>query len=182
MEGQDLSQHMLIALPGNLLSLIKDASLTVGNILEANFSPYSCRMEEGCLRVLGRKNWGTVIGQGVQSGLTMGLLMGLLLLLFTPAGVYGLFAALGLGIVLGIGSNAFVYSLSRGRRDFTSVTQTVATKYEVLCEHKVAQQARDMLLQLIFRQRPCNFWTQTKQPKQTLCRAQQAANHIGPQC
>lgn len=27
------------------------------------------------------------------------------------------------------------------------MTQTVATKYEVLCEHKVAAQAREMLLQ-----------------------------------
>ena len=35
--------------------------------------------------------------------------------------------------------------MTRGRRDFTSVTQTVATKYEVLCEHKVAAQAREML-------------------------------------
>ena len=40
---------------------------------------------------------------------------------------------------------ALGYATSRGRRDFTSVTQTVATKYEVLCEHKVAAQAREML-------------------------------------
>ena len=38
--------------------------------------------------------------------------------------------------------------MSGGKRDFTSVTQTVATKYEVLCEHKVAAQAREMLLRL----------------------------------
>ena len=37
--------------------------------------------------------------------------------------------------------------MTKGRRDFTSVTQTVATKYEVLCEHKVAARAREMLLQ-----------------------------------
>lgn len=55
MEGYDLRQHTLIAIPGNLLSWVKDASMEVGNILEANFSPYSCRMEEGCLHVLGRK-------------------------------------------------------------------------------------------------------------------------------
>ena len=29
--------------------------------------------------------------------------------------------------------------------DLKSVSQTVATKYEVLCEHKVAAQAREML-------------------------------------
>ena len=38
--------------------------------------------------------------------------------------------------------------MSRGKRDFTSVTQTVATRYEVLCEHKVAARAREMLQQM----------------------------------
>jgi hypothetical protein len=56
-----------------------------------------------------------------------------------------LLVSLAIGVALGIGFNAAVYAMSRGRRDFTSVTQTVATKYEVLCEHKVAAQAREML-------------------------------------
>ena len=51
-------------------------------------------------------------------------------------------------ILLGMAFAAMGYAMSRGRRDFTSVTQTVATKYEVLCEHKVAAQAREMLHQL----------------------------------
>ena len=38
--------------------------------------------------------------------------------------------------------------MSRGQRDFTSVSQIVATKYEVLCEHKVAAEAREMLHQM----------------------------------
>ncbi|SEQ97859.1 general stress protein [Microlunatus flavus] len=102
-------------------------------------------------RVLGRRNWGTVIASGVQSGLSTGLLVALVLLIFTPAGAsfLALFAvALGIGIVLGIAFSALGYALSRGRRDFTSISQTVATKYEVLCEHKVAAQAREMLQNL----------------------------------
>ena len=102
-------------------------------------------------RVLGRRNWGTVITSGVQSGLSTGLLVALVLLIFTPTGVnfLALFAvALGIGIILGIGFAALGYALSRGRRDFTSISQTVATKYEVLCEHKVAAQAREMLQNL----------------------------------
>ena len=102
-------------------------------------------------RVLGRRNWGTVITGGVQSGLSTGLLVALVLLIFTPSGVnfLALFAvALGIGILLGIGFAALGYALSRGRRDFTSISQTVATKYEVLCEHKVAVQAREMLQSL----------------------------------
>ncbi len=40
------------------------------------------------------------------------------------------------------------YAMTRGQRDFSSVTQVVATKYEVLVEHKVAAQARELLSQL----------------------------------
>ena len=34
-------------------------------------------------RVLGRRSWGTVITQGVQSGMSTGLLVGLVMLIFT---------------------------------------------------------------------------------------------------
>ena len=98
-------------------------------------------------RVLGRRNWGTVIGQGVQSGVSTGLLVGLVMLIFArPTSVLALLlVALAIGIGLGIAFSAAAYAMTRGRRDFTSVTQTVATKYEVLCEHKMAAQAREML-------------------------------------
>ena len=56
--------------------------------------------------------------------------------------------ALGIGIMIGVAFAAAGYALTRGRRDFTSISQTVATKYEVLCEHKLAAQAREMLLAL----------------------------------
>ncbi len=48
-----LQQHAIIAVPGNLFSLIAD--IEVGCIFETNLSPYSCRMEEGGLTVLGKK-------------------------------------------------------------------------------------------------------------------------------
>ncbi len=101
-------------------------------------------------RVLGRKSWGTVLSQGVSSGVSTGLLVGIIMLLFTrPASVLVLIlSCLALGIAIGIAFAAAGYALTRGKRDFTSVTQTVATKYEVLCEHKVAAQAREMLQQL----------------------------------
>jgi len=101
-------------------------------------------------RVLGRRSWGTVIVQGLQSGVSTGLLVGLVMLIFTKPGnvLLLLLVALAIGIVLGIVFNAAAYAMTGGRRDFTSVTQTVATKYEVLCEHKVAAQAREMLQQM----------------------------------
>ena len=98
-------------------------------------------------RVLGRRNWGTVITQGMQSGVSTGLLVGLVMLIFTrPDSILLLLlVSLAIGVLLGVAFSAAAYALSRGRRDFTSVTQTIATKYEVLCEHKVAAQAREML-------------------------------------
>lgn len=51
-----LRQYTIIAIPGNLFSLIIDAEMEVENILETNLSPYSCRMKEGELAVLGKKS------------------------------------------------------------------------------------------------------------------------------
>ena len=100
-------------------------------------------------RVLGRKSWSTVLTSGVSSGISTGLLVGIIMLLFTrPASMLVLIlSCLALGIAIGVTFAAIGYAMTRGKRDFTSVTQTVATKYEVLCEHKVAAQAREMLLQ-----------------------------------
>lgn len=49
-------QHTLIAIPGNLFSLITDAEIDTECILETNLSPYSCRMNQGELAVLGKKS------------------------------------------------------------------------------------------------------------------------------
>ena len=101
-------------------------------------------------RVLGRRNWGTVITQGLQSGISTGLLVGLVVLIFTKPTSYFvlLLVSLAIGITLAIAFSAAGYAMTRGKRDFTSVTQTVATKDEVLCEHKVAAQARELLSQM----------------------------------
>ncbi len=101
-------------------------------------------------RVLGPKTWGTVISQGATSGISTGLLVGLVMFFFVKPGsvLLLLLVALAIGIGIGIAFNAIGYAMTRGKRDFTSVTQTVATKYEVLCEHKRAAQAREMLLKM----------------------------------
>ncbi len=101
-------------------------------------------------RVLSRKTWGTVISQGAVQGVTMGLMMSLMLFLFMP-GVNWM-AVLLTGLAIGIGMSmlfaAVAYSATRGERDFNSVQQTVATKYELLCEHRVAESARELLNKL----------------------------------
>ncbi|KAH8897283.1 6-phosphogluconate dehydrogenase C-terminal domain-like protein [Thozetella sp. PMI_491] len=52
----NLRRHTIIAVPGNLFSLIKDTQMEVGCIMETNLSPYACRMDEGGLVVLGKKH------------------------------------------------------------------------------------------------------------------------------
>ncbi len=101
-------------------------------------------------RVTGRRTWGTVLLQGVQSGITTGLIVAVFMFLLTPgSNFFGmLLLALAIGIGIGLVFAALGYGLSGGKRDFTSISQTVATKYEILCEHKVAAQARDMLAEL----------------------------------
>ena len=101
-------------------------------------------------RVLGRRSWSTVLSQGVSSGVSTGLLVGLVMLIFAkpPSVALMLVTCLAIGIAIGLTFAAVGYAMTRGKRDFTSVTQTVATKYEVLCEHKVAAQAREMLHQM----------------------------------
>ncbi|KLU88219.1 NAD/NADP octopine/nopaline dehydrogenase [Magnaporthiopsis poae ATCC 64411] len=53
----DLCRHTLIAVPGNLFSLLlaKDAGIETANVLESNLSPYACRMEDGRLQLYGKK-------------------------------------------------------------------------------------------------------------------------------
>lgn len=101
-------------------------------------------------RVTGRKSWGTVLMAGVQSGLSTGLMVALLLWFVQPGSnpVALLPMALLIGITIGVVFAALGYAMQRGRRDFNSITQTVAAKYEVLCEHKVAAQARDLMREL----------------------------------
>ena len=98
-------------------------------------------------RVLARKTWGTVLGQGAMQGLSTALILFLLLWLFVPGAnvIALLLAAVAFSVAVSMGFAALAYALSRGARDFTSVQQTVATRYEVLCEHKVAEQARELL-------------------------------------
>ena len=97
-------------------------------------------------RVTGRRTWGTVLGQGVMSGLSTGFIVAIFMMILMPNPNFlgQLLTALIIGVLIGLAFSVLGYLLSRGQRDFTSVTQTVATKYEILCEHKFAGQAREL--------------------------------------
>lgn len=96
-------------------------------------------------RVTGRRTWGSVLGQGLISGITTGLMVGLMLMVFLQGDMVMLFVGLGMGMLFGLLAAGLGQAMSGGKRDFNSAKQTVATRYEVLAEHKVAQQARELL-------------------------------------
>lgn len=98
-------------------------------------------------RVMGRRTWGSVLVQGALSGVSTGLLVALMLyfLRMSPDFLSALLIGVLMGVVLGVAFAGLGYLLSRGSRDFDSITQTYAKSYEVLAEHKVAQQARNLL-------------------------------------
>jgi hypothetical protein len=97
-------------------------------------------------RVTGRLTTGKVAAGGLLSGLWLGLFVGLVVSLFGTGGTFAIIASTMLfGAVFGLVWGLVGYLATRGRRDFTSVSQVVATRYEVLVEHKYAEQGRQLL-------------------------------------
>ena len=97
-------------------------------------------------RVTGRLTWSKVAIGGILSGLWLGVFIGLVFALFTDSGVLQvLTGTVFLGATFGLVWALIGYAATRGQRDFSSVTQVIATKYEVLVEHKHAAKAREVL-------------------------------------
>ncbi|GAA1914642.1 general stress protein [Nocardioides hwasunensis] len=97
-------------------------------------------------RVTGRLTWSKVGVGGILSGLWLGVFIGLVFALFTEEGVWQvLLTTAFLGATFGLVWALIGYGATRGQRDFSSVTQVVATKYEVLVEHTHAARARELL-------------------------------------
>ena len=100
-------------------------------------------------RITGRLTTSRVALGGVLSGLWMGVFVGLIFALFDRNNVVVVVLSTMLfGALFGVIWALVGYAATRGHRDFSSVTSVVATRYEVLVEHKVAQQARELLAQL----------------------------------
>ena len=100
-------------------------------------------------RITGRLTTGRVALGGLLTGVWFGLFIGLIFTLFTDEDVFvTIISTMLFGALFGLIWALVGYSMTRGRRDFSSVTQVVATRYEVLVEHKVAAQARELLSQL----------------------------------
>ncbi|MDQ6523261.1 general stress protein [Nocardioides sp. LHD-245] len=100
-------------------------------------------------RITGRLTSGRVAAGGAMSGLWFGLFVGVLFSFFGTGDTLAIIAStVLLGVAFGVVFALAGYAVTRGQRDFSSVSSVVATRYEVLVEHKVAAQARELLAKL----------------------------------
>jgi len=101
-------------------------------------------------RITGRLTTGRVALGGLVSGLWLGIFVGLVISLFSEGtGLLAtVVATMIFGAFFGLIWALVGYAMTRGQRDFSSITAIVATKYEVLVEHKSLARAREILAQL----------------------------------
>lgn len=99
-------------------------------------------------RVTGRLTYSRVALAGALSGAWFGLFVGLLLSLFSTDGALPILPAMAIGAAFGILFSVISYSLTGGRRDFTSTSQIVAGSYSLLCAPDVAHRARGLLVEV----------------------------------
>jgi hypothetical protein len=99
-------------------------------------------------KVLGRLTTGRAIAAGAAGGAWWGLFVGLLVGIFATSGtawIGTVLTGLLIGLVFGALFGWVGYAATRGRRDFTSVSQIVAGRYDVLCDPARAEEARALL-------------------------------------
>lgn len=100
-------------------------------------------------RVTGRMSWGKALLGGLVTGAWLGLFVGLLLSLFTDEGwAQIILLSVAWGAVFMMIFGAAGYAFTGGRRDFTSKSVTVAGRYELYCQHRHAEEARNHLARL----------------------------------
>ena len=94
-------------------------------------------------RITGRKTWGRVLLSGAASGLWIGLFFAAMMALVgAGAGKGALVMAVLMGVLWGTFFQATGYALSRGRRDFTSVSQVVAARYSIIAQAHASSAAQ----------------------------------------
>jgi len=130
-----------------------DAQRAVDHLADRDFPVENCMIVGTDLkqveRVTGRLTTGRVAVGGALSGLWLGLFVGLIFSLFgTGETLQIVLSTAVFGVLFGLIWALIGYAATRGSRDFTSVSQVVATKYEVLVEHKHAARGRELLADL----------------------------------
>jgi hypothetical protein len=132
-----------------------DAQRAVDYLSDEQFPVQNCMIVGTDLkqieRVTGRLTYGKAAMAGAASGLWFGLLVGFLLTFFSNSSTSFLPLVLSSALFGAVFFSVWAvagYAATGGRRDFTSVSQVVATRYEVLVEHKLAEKARELLAKM----------------------------------
>lgn len=104
-------------------------------------------------QVTGRLTRSRLVSAGALSGAMWGLFMGALILLFAGQNVSYVVPVVGaiIGAIVGALSGLVGYAATGGKRDFTSNTGVVATSYELVCQPRAAEDARNLLARLALR-------------------------------
>lgn len=98
-------------------------------------------------RITGRLSYPRVALAGAMTGAWFGLLISLLMYLFTPDGGFPVLAGVLIGAAFGILFGVVSYAMTGGKRDFTSASQVVASRYAILCDPQSAAEASRLLTQ-----------------------------------
>lgn len=102
-------------------------------------------------RVTGRLTRARVAAASAMSGAWTGLFVGLAFALFGRGNQLGFIVSVVIfGTVFWLvwGQIGFTVLTRGGARDFSSATQVIATRYEVLVEHRFAERARELLARM----------------------------------
>lgn len=98
-------------------------------------------------RITGRRTYANAALQGAATGAWLGLFLGLMFLLLAPGAQFlqvflpAVLIGAGFGMLWGVVGHA----LTGGRRDFSSTSQVMASRFAVLCLSESAAQARQLL-------------------------------------
>jgi hypothetical protein len=100
-------------------------------------------------RVTGRLTYPRVALSGALSGMWFGLFVGVMLSFFSATGGYfSIVTSVLMGAAFFMLFGIVTYAMQRGKRDFTSTSQVVATNYDVVVSFEAAHEARRLLHQL----------------------------------
>ena len=96
--------------------------------------------------VTGRLGYAAAARSGAINGILLGLLFSAIFVLGTPNAAIQLFVGvMFVGIALGMLMSLITYAIVRRRRDYTSVTQVLADRYEVTVLPRSIHRAREIV-------------------------------------
>jgi hypothetical protein len=143
--GQSIATYDTYVEAQRAVDFLSDQQFPVQHV---NIIGSDLRMVEN---VLGRLTRGRAAAAGAATGAWFGLFVGVLLSIFADSGTNGfalVLSALVYGAAFGAIFGFVGHAMSGGRRDFTSRSKIVSSRYEIVCTWAEADRAREVLARL----------------------------------